>query len=133
MNTKIKDTLIPEQYAEEFKLSIAIVNTAKALEEYTRDLSSRIRLKERMITSGSATSVKKIEPISYINQLAIESTNKEKIQELNNIIDKTFVKSPGRGAVNNLAYDLQLVIKELFSLSIDDQLEVFEVIKSKAK
>lgn len=131
MNKQIKNTLVPEQYAEEFKLSIAIVNTAKALEEYTRELSSRIRLKERMITSGSATSVKKIEPISYINQLANEVTDKDKIKELNDIIDKVFVKSPGKGAVNNMAYDLQLIIKELFCLSVDDQIEVFEIIKSK--
>lgn len=133
MNTSIKGTLVPTQHEKAFKLSIAIVSTAKALEEYTRELSSTIRLKTKMISNGSATSVKRIEPISYINQLATEAIDSEKIQDLNDMIDKIFVNKAGRNPVNDMAYSVQDIIKELFCLSADDQIEVFEVIKSKMK
>ena len=129
MNKKIKNKLVPEQHLEVFKLSIAILNTAKALEEYTRELSSRMRMKERMISNGSATSVKKVEPISYISQLAIGSINNESLVCLNEMIDKFFVNRSGRGEVNNMAYELQEMMKDLFCLSINQQKEVHEKIK----
>lgn len=129
MNKQIKNKLVPEQHLEVFKLSIAILNTAKALEEYTRELSSRIRMKERMISNGSATSVKKVEPISYISQLAIESINHDSLVSLNEMIDKFFVNRSGRSEVNNMAYELQEMMKDLFCLSINQQKEVHEKIK----
>ena len=129
MNKKIKNKLVPEQHLEVFKLSIAILNTAKALEEYTRELSSRMRMKERMISNGSATSVKKVEPISYISQLAIGSINNESLVCLNEMIDKFFVNRSGRSEVNNMAYELQEMMKDLFCLSINQQKEVHEKIK----
>lgn len=129
MNKKIKNKLVPEQHLEVFKLSIAILNTSKALEEYTRELSSRMRMKERMISNGSATSVKKVEPISYISQLAIESINHDSLVSLNEMIDKFFVNRIGRGEVNNMAYELQEIMKDLFCLSINQQKEVHEKIK----
>ena len=129
MNKKIKNKLVPEQHLEVFKLSIAILNTAKALEEYTRELSSRMRMKERMISNGSATSVKKVEPISYISQLAIGSINHDALASLNEMIDKFFVNRSGRSEVNNMAYELQEMMKDLFCLSINQQKEVHEKIK----
>ena len=129
MHKKIKNKLVPEQHLEVFKLSIAILNTAKALEEYTRELSSRMRMKERMISNGSATSVKKVEPISYISQLAIGSINNESLASLNEMIDKFFVNRSGRSEVNNMAYELQEMMKDLFCLSINQQKEVHEKIK----
>lgn len=124
MNTKIKGTLIPTQHAKAFKLAVAVTNSAKALEEYSRELKSTIRLKEKVITNGSVSSIKKIEPISYINQLANEAIDMDKIKELNKHIDKTFVPNAGTGIVNDWTYEMQEVIKDFYCLSLGHQKEV---------
>src|SRR5690606_19630569 len=94
----------------------------------TREMKSTIKLKTKVISNGSASSVKKIEPINYINNLTNESIDVDKLKELNSFIDKTFVVNAGTGNVNDWVYEMQEVVKDFYCLSLGHQKEVKELI-----
>lgn len=122
--------MVDKKYERQFKAAISLINSVAHVEESVREFRSCVLMTPKLISDGT-TSIpnKRIVPVEYISERVESAVGL--LKEANNAIEQVFVKKKGKDNVTDMSYSLIDMVNKLYCLSLEDQKEVFNVIKEK--
>lgn len=117
------------EHEKQFRAGISLINTATHMEESLREFRSCVVMSPRLIAEhGRFTPSKRIVPVQYISERVDKAI--ELMKDVNHVVEQVFIRKRGKDAITNMSYELASNVDDLYCLSTDDQIKVFEMIAS---
>jgi hypothetical protein len=121
---------VPPEYLDMFKAAISVINSAKYFEESLRSQVGKIRMTQKAVQFQEGQAVM-IDVPKYILEKGTKVL--KDLKQINKVINQVFVNPKGQDDIEVMAFVLGDIFNEISYMSLKDQEEVAQFVRSKTK